>query len=62
MQYSVFTAVLSESERDQIIAGLATRIHPRADDVRVYPLPPTGAIETIGRAWLCEGVMVINRR
>jgi CRISPR-associated protein Cas2 len=56
LQYSVFLASLSDAAVDRVIAGLAKRIDPRADDVRAYRLAPDNAIETIGRPWIADGV------
>ena len=39
MQYSVFIAVMSESDRDELIEKLTQLIDEKQDDIRLYPLP-----------------------
>ena len=57
VQYSVFLAALDTTAIDSILAGLAERIKPQRDDVRVYPLPTTPDIETIGRGHAVAGML-----
>lgn len=39
MQYSVFIAVLSQGDRDELVNELDALINDKEDDVRLYPLP-----------------------
>lgn len=48
MQYSVFLVPASEAGVRRLIEGLAQRIEPSQDDVRIYPLPPRPDVLTIG--------------
>lgn len=57
VQYSVFLGTFSEPDLNALLEGLAKIIHPRKDDVRVYPLPTTPDIESLGRPVLPDGVI-----
>jgi CRISPR-associated protein Cas2 len=39
MQKSVFITVLNEADREALTAAIEALIDPKADDVRLYPLP-----------------------
>ncbi len=56
IQYSLFLMRLSPPRRDQLLAKLERIIHPREDDVRLYPLPARPEWETMGKAIWPEGV------
>ncbi len=56
VQYSVFWARLGRVELNDALREIATRIDPRADDVRFYPLPDNVIVHGIGRGALPEGV------
>jgi CRISPR-associated protein Cas2 len=49
VQYSVFWARLDGAALNAALRALATRIDPRADDVRFYPLPQNVQITGLGR-------------
>lgn len=55
VQYSIFLAVLTRAELDEMLRGLGTLIHPRRDDVRAWPLPEHARILAIGPG-LPEGI------
>ena len=61
LQYSVFSALLRRRELDDLMAGVAERINPREDDVRVYPLPESPRAVTIGRSFLPDGIMLVKK-
>ena len=56
IQYSLFLVRLTPARKRQLLAELARVIHPRQDDVRLYPLPARPEWETMGRAIWPEGV------
>jgi CRISPR-associated protein Cas2 len=49
LQYSVFWARLDGIGLSQALGAIATRIDPRRDDVRFYPLPENVQITGLGR-------------
>lgn len=61
VQYSVFTARLTAKELGQIMAGLTRRIDPRADDVRVYPLPSRPETASLGLQYFPDGIFLIEK-
>ncbi|ADE15910.1 CRISPR-associated protein Cas2 [Nitrosococcus halophilus Nc 4] len=56
VQYSVFVAKLNRREISLLAARLAHRIHPRKDDIRIYPLPEKLALQRLGRGAFPEGI------
>jgi CRISPR-associated endonuclease Cas2 len=56
LQYSVFLVRVDRPGLAALTREIATRIHPRADDVRLYPIRPTG-LEELGADWLPAGVV-----
>lgn len=56
IQYSVFVGRLSPSELVAVTRGLAARIDPSRDDVRIYPLPRGCRTIRLGVGFLPEGV------
>ena len=56
IQYSLFLMRLSPSTRQRLLAELQRVIHPREDDVRLYPLPARPEWETMGKAIWPEGI------
>ncbi|MGR6035475.1 MAG: CRISPR-associated endonuclease Cas2 [Candidatus Nitrosoglobus sp.] len=56
VQYSIFVAKLNHQEVGILAARLASRIHPRQDDIRIYPLSEKLAIHRLGSGALPEGV------
>jgi CRISPR-associated protein Cas2 len=61
MQYSVFTARLSAKKLDRLLDGLLRRIDPRADDVRIYPLPAAPESIRLGVQHFPDGVSLFRR-
>jgi CRISPR-associated protein Cas2 len=49
LQYSVFWARLDGIGLGEALGAIATRIDPRTDDVRLYPLPENVQITGLGR-------------
>jgi CRISPR-associated protein Cas2 len=56
VQYSVFWARLDQPGLGAALTAIASRINPRADDVRFYPLPENVEITGLGRDVLPLGV------
>ena len=56
LQYSVFWARLDGIGLGEALGAIATRIDPRADDVRLYPLPENVQIPGLGRDVVPIGV------
>jgi CRISPR-associated protein Cas2 len=56
LQYSVFWARLDAIGLAVALAAIATRIDPRHDDVRLYPLPENVRITGLGRDVVPLGV------
>ena len=56
LQYSVFWARLDVIGLGEALAEIATRIDPRADDVRLYSLPENVQITGLGRDVVPMGV------
>jgi CRISPR-associated protein Cas2 len=56
LQYSVLWARLNSAGLASALATIATRIDPRRDDVRFYPLPENVQITGLGRDVLPLGV------
>ena len=56
VQYSVFTAELTEASRRQLASEIEKRIDPSCDDVRFYPLPSSVDIEQLGAAAAAAGI------
>ena len=49
VQYSVFMTRGNESFLDKILDNLAKIIHPKEDDVRVYPVPENPEVIWLGK-------------
>lgn len=62
LQYSVFLVELNERGRKKLMKGLEALIHPKQDDVRIYPLPSEPEWCCLGKALWDEGVMVEGLR
>jgi CRISPR-associated protein Cas2 len=60
VQYSVFTAQLTERKLQRVLAGLASIIAPGADDVRCYPLPAKLDSTTLGLQMFPDDVMLLS--
>lgn len=48
LQYSVFLCSLTWPELASLKEALAARINPRADDVRIYPVPSGDVVLAMG--------------
>jgi CRISPR-associated protein Cas2 len=60
VQYSVFIARCSPAKLGVIRALLAKLIHPREDDVRMYPVPEPAHLAVFGRKALPEGLRLLE--
>ena len=60
LQYSVFLAWLSKQQINQLVAEINLRINSREDDVRLYHLPQTTEITTLGKQWLPDGTQFLH--
>jgi CRISPR-associated protein Cas2 len=56
LQYSVFWSRLDDVGLGEALGAVATRIDPRFDDVRLYPLPENVQITGLGRDVVPIGV------
>ena len=56
VQYSVFVLYADSIEVDRLAAELEVLIHPRQDDVRIYPLPRHLEVEVLGRGSIPDGI------
>lgn len=56
LQYSVFLLYINALERDKIHHALDRLIDPRADDVRIYPLPQNPDWQLWGQPLWPEGL------
>ncbi len=56
LQYSLFLAVVTRAELDELLRGVARLIHSRRDDVRAWPLPENAKFQSIGPG-LPEGIL-----
>lgn len=50
LQYSVFYCILTREELVELKNSLSKLIHPRYDDVRIYPLPKNALVAVVGLA------------
>lgn len=60
VQYSVFTAQMTQRKFMRVLDGLDSLIDPRADDIRLYPLPSRQDSVALGRQIFPEDVMLIS--
>lgn len=60
IQYSVFLAWLNERQLGWLVEQLRSRIDAREDDVRLYHLPVTTELTTLGKQWLPQGVQLLR--
>jgi CRISPR-associated protein Cas2 len=56
VQYSVFVARCDAEALGELVVGLAQRIDPRRDDVRLYPLEMGRPLRVLGQPLLAEGL------
>lgn len=62
LQYSVFLLEADAQRIAQLEKQLATMIHPREDDIRIYPLPNQPDWCAIGRPLWDEGMLLTGMR
>lgn len=62
VQYSMFATRASTAAIRHLARAIEQRIDPRADDVRLYPIPERPLIATIGPTFLPEEIMLIDAR
>lgn len=62
LQYSVWLLPVLPRQLKQLLDVLERLIDPRADDVRVYPLPEHPQIHQLGCSHKAEGVMLLGHR
>lgn len=60
VQYSVFVASGTAAEIDALVQGIARRIEPRRDDVRLYPLERNRPAHVLGRPLLADGIIAAS--
>ncbi len=60
VQYSVFTAQLTQRKLTRVTEGLEAIIDPRADDVRIYPLPARLDANLLGRQIFPDDVLLLD--
>lgn len=60
LQYSVFLIADTPAVLDGLLAELDDIIDPRADDIRVYPLPTRLDADSYGRQFLPLGVLLLG--
>jgi CRISPR-associated protein Cas2 len=60
VQYSVFTAQLTQRKLLRVMEGLDRIIEPRADDVRIYPLPTRLDARLLGRQMFPDDVLLLD--
>lgn len=58
IQYSVYVAQLAPAVLRELVAALDAVIDPRADDLRIYPLPRRLDAVWYGRSPMPDGVML----
>lgn len=61
VQWSVFLAPLTRREHRKLLAGIAYRIDPASDDVRLYQLPANAETHWLGRSPNRDGVKLYPR-
>lgn len=60
VQYSVFAAEETHAGIQRIRAVLEQEINPKADDIRIYPLPRNLELHHYGRRPLPEGLRLLS--
>ncbi|WP_374088505.1 CRISPR-associated endonuclease Cas2 [Methylomicrobium lacus] len=58
LQYSVFTAVFSQTRLERLLTSIEHIIDTREDDVRCYVLPATVECKTLGRQMFPDDVLL----
>lgn len=62
LQYSVFLIEMDAERRDKVLKHLRTLIHPRQDDIRVYPLPNEPEWVKLGKALWDDGLLLTGAK
>lgn len=62
LQYSVFLVELDESRRKKVIKHLISLIHPRQDDIRIYPLPEQPEWVKLGKQFWDDGLLLAGAK
>ncbi|MFM2318656.1 MAG: CRISPR-associated endonuclease Cas2 [Pseudomonadota bacterium] len=62
LQYSVFLIEADAQRIEQLKTQLTTMIHPREDDIRIYPLPNQPDWCAVGRPLWGEGMLLTGMR
>jgi len=62
LQYSVFELLVTHRQLDRIVTELSTRIDPRADDIRIYPLHGKPRKIIMGKRLYSDGVMLFDNK
>jgi CRISPR-associated protein Cas2 len=60
VQYSVFVTRASRARITRIVGDLEKEIDKRADDVRIYLLPPAAEVQVFGRKALPDGIRLLS--
>lgn len=60
LQYSVFLVTLNHNGKKRLLAELAALIHAPEDDIRLYPLPASPEVRTLGVQQLAEGIELFD--
>lgn len=59
LQYSVFLVRANKRQIQELITELQRKIDPRADDVRIYPLPDQPRMDILGCQDGPDGLMLL---
>lgn len=62
LQYSVFLVRANPRQIDDLARELETLIHPRRDDIRIYPIPERAQWIHLGRPFWPDSVHFIDER
>lgn len=62
LQYSVFLVRANPRQIDDLARELETLIHPRRDDIRIYPIPERAQWIHLGRPFWPDDVHFIDER
>ncbi|MGI9213271.1 MAG: CRISPR-associated endonuclease Cas2 [Methylococcaceae bacterium] len=60
LQYSVFNCCLTERQLKHLMDKLQKIIDPRADDIRIYPLPERSDCVTLGKQMFPDDIMLFR--
>ena len=62
LQYSVFVSAPASGALGRIVTGIRQHIHPREDDVRIYPVTSPCEIVLVGGDWPVRTVTLADAR